>query len=167
METSSDSEPITNEPIRGSIVVLALKLLVALLLFDLLYSGLYIGANIIFQLPFDWHHHVSIILIFLQFVKILTQVYLVLFLVITWASSSYLLTKNHVIRLSGLMSTKEDVFHFDNIRSISVTQSLFGKHFNYGDITLKTSASGGYQGDIVLSGIHNPEKYKKLLEQRF
>lgn len=167
MEASNDSEPITNEPIRGSIVVLALKLLVALLLFDLLYSGLYIGANILFQLPFDWHHHLSITLVILQFGKILLQVYLVIFLVITWASSSYLLTKKHLIRLTGLLNTKEDVFHFDNIRSISVTQSLFGKLFNYGDITLKTSASGGYQADFVLSGIHNPEKYKKLLEQRF
>jgi len=38
---------------------------------------------------------------------------------------------------------------------------------SYGNITLKTSASGGFQGDIIMMGISNPQKYEKLLKENF
>lgn len=65
------------------------------------------------------------------------------------------------------MGSKEEVFHFDNIRAITVNQSWFGKLFNYGDIELKTSASGGCQEALVLVSINNPHKYEAHLKTLF
>ncbi len=67
----------------------------------------------------------------------------------------------------GIMSAKEEVVLVDNIRSISVTQSFLGKLLNYGDITLRTSVSGGDQGDVILRQIDSPSKYEEIIKKLF
>ncbi len=95
------------------------------------------------------------------------QLFLILNVTLSWANSAYYLAGKHIIRRNGILHVEEDVFHFDNIRSISVNQSFFGKIFNYGDISLKTSASGGYQGDVIMTEISNPKKYEEILREYF
>ena len=155
------------EPIRGSIVILVAKLATGLLLFDLLYAGLYYLLALGFVLPFDLHHHISLLLFVVFFLKLLMQLFLILNVTLSWANSAYYLAGKHLIRRKGILHIEEDVFHFDNIRTISINQSFFGKLLNYGDITLKTSASGGYQGDIVMAEISNPKKYEEILREYF
>lgn len=155
------------EPIRGSIIILVAKLATGLLLFDLLYIGLYYLLTLGFTLPFDLHHHISLLLLFVFLLKLLMQLFLILNVTLSWANSTYYLAGKHLIHRSGILHIEEDVFHFDNIRSISINQSFFGKLLNYGDITLKTSASGGYQGDVVMTEIANPKKYEEILREYF
>lgn len=155
------------EPIRGSIIILVAKLATGLLLFDLLYVGVYYLLTLSFTLPFDLHHHISLLLLVVFFLKLLMQLFLILNVTLSWANSAYYLAGKHLIRRKGILHVEEDVFHFDNIRSISVNQSFFGKIFNYGDISLKTSASGGYQGDVVMTEIANPKKYEEILREYF
>lgn len=155
------------EPIRGSIVILVSKLATGLLLFDLLYAGLYYLFALGFVLPFDLHHHISILLLVVFFLKLLMQLFLILNVTLSWANSAYYLAGKHLIRRKGILHIEEDVFHFDNIRTISINQSFFGKLLNYGDITLKTSASGGYQGNVVMTEISNPKKYEEILREYF
>lgn len=155
------------EPIRGSIIILVAKLATGLLLFDLLYVGLYYLLTLSFALPFDLHHHISLLLLVIFFLKLLMQLFLILNVTLSWANSAYYLAGKHIIRRNGILHVEEDVFHFDNIRSISVNQSFFGKIFNYGDISLKTSASGGYQGDVIMTEISNPKKYEEILREYF
>lgn len=97
----------------------------------------------------------------------LIQLYLIVYVTLAWASNAYYLAGKHLIRRKGIVHAQEDVFHYDNIRSISVNQSFFGKMFNYGDITIKTSASGGYQGDIVMTEIADPKRYEAMLRESF
>lgn len=155
------------EPIRGSIIILVAKLATGLLLFDLLYVGLYYLLTLSFALPFDLHHHISVLLLVIFIFKLLMQLFLILNVTLSWANNAYYLAGKHIIRRKGILHVEEDVFHFDNIRSISVNQSFFGKIFNYGDISLKTSASGGYQGDVVMAEISNPKKYEEILKEYF
>lgn len=155
------------EPIRGSILILVAKLATALLLLDLLYVGIYYLLTLGFELPFNLHHHISLLLLFVFFLKFFMQLFLILNVTLSWANSAYYLAGKHLIRKSGILHIQEDVFHFDNIRSISINQSFLGKLFNYGDITVKTSASGGYQGDIVMTEIANPKKYEAVLRKYF
>jgi len=155
------------EPIKGSIAILAMKLLVLLFLFEGLYSGLFYFLNIYFNLPLDWHHHSSILLLGINGIKIGLEFIFILYLFFQWAGISYFITKKHIIKRVGIMTSREEVFHFDNIRSIAVNQSFLGKLFNYGDIELKTSASGGYQAALILIGINRPHTYETLLKRLF
>lgn len=155
------------EPIRGSIVTLVVKLAMLLFLFEVLYAAIYYFVNLGFSLPFDLHHHIAWSLFAFEILKILMELYLIVYVTLAWANNAYYLAGKHLIRRKGIVHVEEDVFHFDNIRSISVDQSFLGRIFHYGDITLKTSASGGYQGDIVMMEIADPKRYEEKLREYF
>jgi len=169
MEHGHDAETEIKdlEPIRGSVVVLVIKLAVLLVIFELAYALADYIVTLGIPLPFDLHHHVELALFIVQAVKIIFELYLIANVTLSWANNTYLIAGKHIIRRRGILHAEEDVFHFDNIRSISINQSFLGKIFNYGDITLKTSASGGYQGDVVMVGIANPKKYEEVLSNNF
>ena len=162
-----EKKDYVTEPVRGSISVLIIKMLVILALFDGAYSIIYYVLNLGISLPFDLHHHAAILLLITQFVKTILQMTLLLRIVLQWANNVYFLTDEHIIKRSGLLKIQEETFHYENIRSITIHQSWIGKLFNYGDILLKISASGGFQDDIELSGIENPQKHKKRLQDLF
>lgn len=155
------------EPIRGSIVTLTIKLLLTLILIEGLYSAIFAVMQVGLDVPFDWHHHISLGLLIFNGVKIIFELGFILYLLMQWMGQSYFLTGKHIIKRVGILTSREEIFHFENIRSISVEQSFLGKFFNYGDITFTTSAAGGYQGDVVLSNIENPHKYEAKLKAMF
>lgn len=155
------------EPIRSSVAILTMKLLVFLFVFEGLYAGLFYILNVAFNLPLEWHHHSSIILLGIIGIKIFLEFLFILYLFFQWAGTTYFITKKHIIKRVGIINSREEVFHFENIRSIVVNQSFLGKLFNYGDIELKTSASGGYQAVLTLTSIDRPHKYETLLKTLF
>jgi len=155
------------QQIRSSIAILAMKLLVLLFIFEGIYEGLFYVLTLAFNVPLEWHHHASVILLVINGLKVIFEFSFILFLFFQWAGTSYFITKKHIIKRVGIMNSREEVFHFDNIRAITVNQSLLGKLFNYGDIELKTSASGGYQAALVLVSINNPHKYEAQLKTLF
>ncbi len=167
IQEENHNNHIALSQIRGSISVLIIKLLVSLFLFDLLYAGVFYLLNIEIKIPFVWHHHLSIGIFILLILKTLLQGFLITFLVLTWTNSLYIITKKHLILKKGIFRAKEDVYNFINIRHIAMNQSVLGKVFNYGDIELKLSSSGGLQEDVILMGIENPKKYEELLKQYF
>ena len=166
MEKEMEEEHV-GEPVRGSSIVLVIKVLLVLILFDGMYSFIYYILSLGISLPFDLHHHTAILLFIMQLGKILLQLVLLLHVVLSWANNLYFLTDEHIIKRSGFFKVQEEIFHYKNIRSISIHKSWIGKLCNYGDILLKTSASGGYQDDIILSGIANPQKYREILKKYF
>lgn len=153
--------------IKSSVAILAMKLLALLFIVEALYVGLFYILTIASNLPLEWHHHSSIILLGTNLVKIILEFSFILYLFFEWAGISYIITKKHIIKRVGIMSSREEIFHFDNIRAITVNQSVLGKLFNYGDIELKTSASGGYQAALILVSINNPHKYEAHLKTLF
>lgn len=155
------------EPIRGSIFILIAKLAATLLLFETLYGAVYYILSLGIPLPFDLHHHVSEVLLVMGILKLFVEVLFIVNITLSWANNTYYLTQKHIIQRRGILHIEEDVFHFDNIRSISINQSILGKIFNYGDIILKTSASGGYQGDVVMVGISDPKRYEEIITKYF
>lgn len=152
-------------PIRGSIVILVVKLLVTLLFFELIYAAAYYILSLGIPLPFDLHHHVALVLLGLEIIKILTQVLLILNVTLSWANNVYYIDGKHLVKRTGIINIKEDMYEFDTVRSMTVDQSWFGRIFHYGDITLKTSASGGYQVIVAIAGIQNPQKYEQMIKQ--
>ena len=155
------------ESVRGSTTVLIVKLLVIVVLFDGAYAFISYVLTLGVSLPFDLHHHISALLLGLQIIKNVLQIILTVNVVLSWANNLYFFTDRHNIKRTGILHVNEEMYHYDNIRSITINQSWIGKIFNYGDLVLKISASGGYQDDIVLTGIENPKKYQSFLEELF
>lgn len=152
-------------PIRGSIFFLVTKLLVILLLFDLLYVGVYFSLTLGFELPFELHHHISTLLLIVFFLKLFMQLFLILNVSLAWANNLYFINGKHLIKRTGILNTEEDIYEFDTVRSVAVNQSWLGRIFHYGDISLKTSASGGYQVIVTIAGITDPHKYEKTIKE--
>ncbi len=153
----------TFEPIRGSTAVLIMKLFTVMFLIDTAYSLINIFAFDL-QLLQQFHYQLVTILFIGHFFKNAFSIYLVLAIVLNWISRVYYLTDKHLIKREGIISIKEKIYDLKIIRSISVDQGLFGKLFNYGNITITTSASGGYNDEIYLSGISQPEKYREIFK---
>lgn len=154
-------------PIRGSIVILVAKLLLTLIFFELIYAGIYYVLILVISKPPDLHHHVAIAIFVLEIVKILLQVFLILNITLSWANKTYHINSRdkHLIRRTGILNIKEDTYEFNTVRSISVEQSWLGRIFRFGDVTLKTSASGGYQAILTIAGIQNPKKYEQMIKE--
>ena len=153
------------EPIRGSPFILGFKIIFLLALFELAYLVIYYFLNVQFEIPYSVHHHLSIGFLILASAKIFLEMYLILLLVLSWANNVYYLADKHIIKRTGVLSSKEKVYDFDLIRSITVQQSFFGKLFNFGTIMLSTSASGGYQAEITLDNISDPQKYEQRIKE--
>lgn len=150
-----DSSPeLKIEPIKGSLTLLILKLVLAMVISEFIYTVIFYLTNLKLVGPgnfqYLFHHHITII-----------------FLTLNWMNSVYYLADNHLIERKGVLKVWENTYDLDNIRSVSVNQSLIGKIFNFGDVALKMSASGGYQGDVVLKEIANPHQYCQLIKKCF
>lgn len=152
-------------PIRGSYTIFVAKLLLTLILFETIYAAIFYFLTLGVFFPFDLHHHISIGIFILEIVKILAQVFLIFYVTLSWTSNVYYINGKHLIKRTGILNTEEDIYEFDTVRSVAVNQSFLGRLFHYGDISLKTSASGGYQVIVTITGIQNPHKYEQMIKQ--
>lgn len=155
------------EPIRGSVTILITKLLVIVLFFEVFYLVADYIVSLGIPLPFDLHHHALLALFIAEVIKIVFELYLIVNVTLSWANNTYHLEGKHIIKRTGVFHAEENVFPFENIRSVAVHQSFLGKICNYGDLTIKISASGGYNRDVVLMGIAYPKKFEELLNTYF
>ena len=152
-------------PIRGSFVILVAKLLVTFLLFELIYAAIYYFLTLGFALPFNLHHHIAILILVLEILKVIMQTFFTLYVSLSWTSNVYHINGKHLVKRTGIFNSEEDIYEFDTVRSVAVNQSWLGRLFHYGDITLKTSASGGYQVIVTMDGVSNPQKYEQTIKQ--
>lgn len=163
-ERNHEREACEHAPIKESIVVLTMKLLTVLLLFELLYIGIFYVFTLGIPLPFSLHHHIAVGLFIFSTVKIITQVFLILHITLSWANNGYYVDGKHLIKKSGILNIEEDSYDLSTVRSIIINQSWLGRILNYGDLTLKTSASGGYQVIVTMVGIQNPRNHERMIK---
>ena len=151
------------EPIRGSVTILVIKLFLILFFIDVAHSLLSI---FLFDLPLlkGVHYQLVTVMFFTHTIKNIIEIYFVIWIVLNWISSVYYLTEKNIIKRTGIFQTNEQIYDLKKIRSVEVNQGFIGKLLNYGDITIQTSASGGYQHEIYLTGIANPEKYREIFK---
>jgi len=71
--------------------------------------------------------------------------------------------EKHIIEKTGILSKNEKQTTFAGIVSVSVNQTLFGRMFNYGNVTIDIVGKGG----IYIEGAKNPFELKKFLESKF
>jgi uncharacterized membrane protein YdbT with pleckstrin-like domain len=151
------------EPIFKNSIVLIFQLFTMFLALDVAYMLLLILLPI-YIMPFD-SSAMKIILVFLYLARYVVQMIVVFRLIVVWANELYYVNGNHIICRQGIFSTREKVYECKNIRSISVYQSLMGRIFNYGDLKVRISASGGYNEEFNITSVTDPKRYEFVLGQ--
>ena len=98
-----------------------------------------------------WH-----ILLFFLIVPLIIMVYKI----INIKDESISFYNNKVVQRSGIISKHEKTNILTHVLSVTIHQSLLGRIFNYGNITVDVMG----QWDIDMRGIKNPRKAKEYLE---
>ena len=171
-DTSLTETAIHNtEPIRGSIIALIIRIAIVLIGSDFFYtlmSFFFLKIYFLnFELPFDIHHHTILILSIAHIGKNIIQLCFITTIALRWASRMYFIAGKQLYERRGILSITEKVYDLHNIRSVSIHQSLSGKLFKFGDVSVETSASGGYMEKITLAEVANPENYESKLLHNF
>jgi len=73
----------------------------------------------------------------------------------------------YVSRYSGILGTnlRTSRLLYQHVRGVEIEQSILGRIFNLGDIHVGSDNSRS-TAEIVLRGVHNPERIKDILLQR-
>lgn len=158
---SLDKLDVMNE----GVFILGFKLFVILFLMDIFYVFIDIfllQANF----PYDYYHHINLLLLFFHAIKSLIQIFLIFVVVFRWLYHKYYIDclEKKLIELKGFFYTDEKLIDLKNIREIRINQSILGKLFRYGDIILNATASGGYQEKITLKRIQDPHRNMDLIK---
>ena len=156
----SERQLVEGEPIRSSLVILILRVFLLMTLYSVI---TYFSFR--FNLFQDAHYFLVIVLSITHFIKNFFEIYMVLSIVLIWVGNTHTITGSHIVERRGILNIKEQMFDLKNIRSVTTEQGWFGKLFHYGNIIIQTSASGGYNEKINLTGISHPEKYGTILKK--
>ena len=97
--------------------------------------------------------------------KFILQVYYVVYVVLAWVKNNFYITEDKLVHCRGILTIDEEIYDITSIRSVKSHQGLIGRIFNYGNVIVEVSASGGYHKDILLRGIVNPKKYERILNE--
>lgn len=154
-------------PIRGSVLLLISKLVLAVIFLDTIYYFFFYFLTIWFDIPLEWQDSISVGLLTVQFFIDLVQIGLIVYLILNWSHTTYYVDGAHLIKHSGVMNIEEDVYDLATVRSVEVHQSLVGRILNFGDLILKTSASGGYQVVVILKGVPKPIHWEREIKNYF
>lgn len=165
------AQPFLTEPIRGSVIIMVWQLVIFLIFTDIIYTLINSFLMRVYflqlSLPFDLHHKIFLLLLFLHITKSVFQIFFVITIVFYWIGRSYNIVEKHLIKRQGIFSVKVKIYDLGNIRSVTVNQSVLGKFFHFGDVVIETSAAGGYMDKILVSGIANPENFEAKLRHYF
>ena len=107
----------------------------------------------------------SYIILFSSLLKFILQIYYVVFVVLSWVKNNFYVTEDKLVHCKGILTVDEEIYDISKIRSVKSHQSLVGRLFNYGNVIVEVSASGGYHKDILLRGIVHPKKYERILNE--
>lgn len=154
-------------PIRGGILLLISRLVLIIIFLDSIYYIFFYFLSIWFNIPLAWQDTISVSLLIIQFFIDIIQIGFIAYLILSWSHTTYYIDGAHLIKHSGVMNIEEDVYDLDTVRSVEVHQSFIGRVLNFGDLILKTSASGGYQVVVILKGISKPIHWEREIKNYF
>ncbi len=157
---SKDTFEVTHVNVRTSIVFLILKVI----LLDILATAtalVFFGVLSVPSLSEDLK--VSLISNSATYFLVLAglKIMITLYVVFQWLNEYYEITPKQVVYRRGIVWRKVDVYDFGHIRSVGIQQSLLGKIFNFGSLSIFDRGVYKY---YYLNYIHNPHRYFKLLK---
>jgi len=75
----------------------------------------------------------------------------------------YTISNKRIIVEYGILSKHKDEINISHIRSINISQSMFQRVFNCGDILIGTAGTAGYE--ILLNYVKNPREISERINQ--
>jgi uncharacterized membrane protein YdbT with pleckstrin-like domain len=84
----------------------------------------------------------------------------VIYQLLLWENRQFLVTSRRVIQTSGFINKDVIDSSLDKVNDIKMTQSIFGRMFNYGDIEILTASELGIN---LFETINDPRKFKLVL----
>jgi len=79
---------------------------------------------------------------------------------LNWRQLKYVITNRRVIQLSGIFSKKATDSSLEKVTDVQMSQSTFGRIFNYGDIEILTASELGANN---FRRIANPVRFKTAM----
>lgn len=154
--------PMAKHHIQESGSVLALRMILAIFLADVLYLvvGIILFGNV---LPVGVGMRVSLITA-LTCIKILFQSIFIVAIIVKKSSNNYYITDKQLIIHRGVVERDEKVYDIEHIRAVKRHESWLGKLLGYGDITVYIAEST-FREDVVLNNIVKPKKYEQVFTQ--
>ena len=114
-----------------------------------------VGAMNDWSFPAPWN-----IVVLVLFGASVIPLLIMLYRIINILDESISFYNNKVVQRSGIFSKRELTNILTHMLSVSVHQTLWGRIFNYGNISVDVMG----QWDIDMRGIKNPRKAKEYLE---
>ena len=119
-----------------------------------------IPTGIIMTYYFSWYYFTLIIVL-----TVVIPIIIVLRIILSKLSTKYAITNKRVIARRGILSENFKSSTFKHITSLGAKQGIIGKIFNFGNIIVNTSGSGG-SADFVWKYVENHVKIKNKMEKR-
>ncbi len=162
MKTPSNKK-FTVEHLRPSAVVIVLRLLAVLFLFDTVYAFI---IFVFFGLGDSQLLHSSFVVVLwlLHTIKYILVTVIVIRLFANWAGRAYYLSGHHLVERLGLVNTTETTYELSQLKSIALSQNWLGRRFNYATFVLKFSGSNT-SSNVILRDINNPSRYLDILNE--
>ncbi len=87
-------------------------------------------------------------------------------LVVKHFNYRYVISEDHVRTLSGIISLRmlDKRLDMQHIRGVEIERSIFDRLFNLGDLEIGSAMHG--QDDLIMYGIYNPERFRKMIEHQ-
>lgn len=79
---------------------------------------------------------------------------------LNWRQLQYVITNRRVIQLSGIFSKRVSDSSLEKVNDVQMTQSFFGRMFNYGDVEILTASELGANN---FRRIANPVRFKTAM----
>jgi uncharacterized membrane protein YdbT with pleckstrin-like domain len=150
--------------VRRSLAVLVMRLLIAPLIFGVIYIfwRIFIDINL-FRLPADTLLAINSISIIIFFALIMVvQTAVVLIVVLDWVNRYYEIRSDELVVISGILTKKEVEYPYGNIQSITVVQGLVGRIFNYGSVRVYIPTLGH---DLYFMEVPDPHRFVEMVKE--
>ena len=151
------------KPIRRTVILLVVRIVLLLFLVDTRYAFLLL-ASVAGYISAEWTTLYATFLWLVYTVKFVVLAYLIARLVVDWMSTVYYIAGGHLIRQRGVLSCTETVFQLADIESVVLNQSWLGRMLNFGDVTVEFTVTG--QKEYVrFYAIANPQRYEDIFSK--
>lgn len=89
------------------------------------------------------------------------QLTLLLYLILNWVNTVYEITDKEVVYRTGIIGKRARAYDMSNVQSSYVEQSILGRLFNFGKVTLYSPA---LKSDLYFSDVPNPQMFKAAVD---
>jgi uncharacterized membrane protein YdbT with pleckstrin-like domain len=80
--------------------------------------------------------------------------------ILIWSNHEYIVTNRRVIQISGIFNKNVVDSSLEKVNDVKMTQSFFGRLFDYGDVEILTASE---TGDNMFKRIGDPVKFKTAM----